>query len=121
MTELEQKVLDAAREWLVDRVPCDDAEKALAAAVARTWPNNLACREDCTCGEVAECDECPTSAQLEALIAQWEYASMREFRFVSTRTSYKSHWLPLSKGKLPRPSARTREQLGPGYNLQLRP
>lgn len=72
MTEAEQKVLDAAREWLVERAPKGQAEKALAAAVARAWPDDLDCREDCTCGEADECDECPTRAQVEAQIAQWE-------------------------------------------------
>lgn len=72
MTEAEQKVLDAAREWLVERAPRDAAEKALAAAVARAWPEDLAYRENCTCGEADQCDECPSRAQAEAQIAQWE-------------------------------------------------
>lgn len=71
-TNLEKKVLAAANQWLVDRVPSDPAEKALAAAVARAWPDDLGTRESCPCGESETCDECPTAAEMEALVARWE-------------------------------------------------
>lgn len=76
MTELERKVLDAAREWFLERSPRDAAEKVLAVAVARAWPEDLACREDCTCGESESCDECPTRAETEAQIMQWTKESI---------------------------------------------
>lgn len=75
MTDAEQKVLDAAREWMTERFPGDAAEKSLAAAVARAWPEDLPCREDCACGAPDECDECPTRAEVETLIAKWERES----------------------------------------------
>jgi len=73
MTELERKVLDAAREWLTERSPRDATEKALFAAVARAYPEDLDVRETCDCGE--ECDECPTAAQVEAMIERCERES----------------------------------------------
>ncbi len=75
MIDAEQRVLDAARDWFTERAPGDAAEKALAVAVARAWPEDLACREDCTCGESESCDECPTRAETEAQIKRWEQES----------------------------------------------
>lgn len=74
MTDLERKVLDAAKEWLTDRWPNDRAEKALAAALCRAYPEEQHSRETCPCGE-PECDECPTAAQAEAMIVRWETES----------------------------------------------
>jgi len=71
-TNLEKKVLVAANQWLVDRRPKDPAEKALAAAVMRAWPEELVTRETCPCGESETCDECPTAAEMEVLVTQWE-------------------------------------------------
>lgn len=87
MTEAERKVLDAAREWLVERSPKDSAEKALAAAVARAWPGEIGCKENCTCGESDECDECPTAAEAEATIRRWEgeVAGLRSLGLHPTR------------------------------------
>lgn len=75
MTGLEQKVLEAAREWLTERSPKDVSEKRLAAAVARLWPDDFQTKETCTCGESTECDECPSAAEVEAGIAKWEQES----------------------------------------------
>jgi hypothetical protein len=75
MTEEERRVLDAAREWLTERSPKDATEKALFAAVARAYPEDLDVRETCDCGD-NECDECPTAAQVGAMIAQCERESM---------------------------------------------
>lgn len=72
MTNLEQKVLDAAREWLTERAPQDQAEKALFSAVLRAYPQDAATKETCGCGDEAECDECPTAAQVEAMVAACE-------------------------------------------------
>lgn len=74
MTELEQKVIAAAREWLTERQPHDVAEKALFAAVLRAYPQDAATRETCDCGD-DECDECPTAAQVEAMIQKCEAES----------------------------------------------
>jgi hypothetical protein len=73
MTEKERRVLEAAREWLIERHPKDQAEKALFAAVLRAYPGDASVRERCDCGE--ECDECPTAAQVEAMIRACETAS----------------------------------------------
>lgn len=75
ITEAERKVLDAAREWMTERVPADREAKSLAAAVARAYPEDMAVREDCTCGESETCDECPTRAEVEAMVALWERES----------------------------------------------
>ena len=72
MTEQEQKVLNAAREWLTERQPRDKAEKALFAAVLRAYPQDADTKETCTCGDQKECDECPTAAQVEAMISACE-------------------------------------------------
>lgn len=70
MTDAERKVLDAAREWLTERQPRDDAEKALFAATLRAYPKDAHTRETCDCGE--ECDECPTAEQVEAMVVACE-------------------------------------------------
>lgn len=75
MTDLEQKVLDATREWLTDRIPHSPASKALAAAVARAFPDDMETRETCVCPDKDECDECLTAAEMEALIQKWERES----------------------------------------------
>jgi hypothetical protein len=75
ITESERKVLDAAKEWLTERQPRDLAEKALFAAVLRAFPEEAHTRETCDCGE--ECDECPTAAQVEAMIVACESAEAR--------------------------------------------
>lgn len=66
LTNGERKVLEAAKEWLTERRPIDLAEKTLFAAVLRAYPEEAQTRETCDCGE--ECDECPTAAQVEAMI-----------------------------------------------------
>lgn len=71
-SDLKQKVLDAAREWMTERQPHDRAEKELFVAAARAWPEDLACKEDCDCGEQDECDECPSRAQTESALARLE-------------------------------------------------
>jgi hypothetical protein len=71
-TLLQQAVLDAARAWLTDRNPSDIMEKALAVAICRAWPGEMAGKEDCKCGEADTCDECPTRAEAEAVVARWE-------------------------------------------------
>lgn len=75
MTELEQKVLDAAREWLIDRWPSGPAEKALAAAVARAWPGDLNTRERCPCRQRRTCSECLSAREMEIMIKRWERES----------------------------------------------
>lgn len=75
ITEAERKVLDAAREWMTERVPKDREAKALAAAVARAYPEDMPAWEDCTCGESETCDECLTRAEVEALVLRWERES----------------------------------------------
>lgn len=72
ISDLENKVLSAANQWLVDRSPKDPLEKALAAAIARAWPEELGSRETCKCDDSANCDECPTAAEVEAMIFRWE-------------------------------------------------
>ena len=74
MTELEQKVLAAAREWLTERQPIDSAEKALFAAVLRAYPGDANTKETCECGD-DDCDECPTVAQVEAMVLECERAA----------------------------------------------
>jgi hypothetical protein len=73
-TELQQRIMDAVREWMVERAPRDVAEKALSAAAARMWPDDIQTKETCRCGD-PECDECPTAVQVEAQIARWESES----------------------------------------------
>lgn len=75
ISDLESKVLSAANQWLVDRVPKDPAEKALAAAIARAWPEEIGTREGCNCGDSENCGECPTAAELEVVVARWERES----------------------------------------------
>jgi hypothetical protein len=75
MTPAERKVIEAAREWLTERIPKDQAEKALFAAVFRAFPEDMHTRETCGCGE--ECDECPSAAQAEAMIAACERACVQ--------------------------------------------
>lgn len=72
MSDLEQKVLDAARDWIVERAPVDIYEKALAAAIARAWPEVLGGKETCGCGDGQNCDECPSAAEIEAMVSLWE-------------------------------------------------
>lgn len=69
-----RKVLLAAREWLTERQPRDQAEKALFAAVLRAYPEDADTRESCDCGDEG-CDECPTAAQVEAMLVQCERES----------------------------------------------
>lgn len=68
----EHHVLEAAKEWLTDRHPRDIGEKRLAIAVYRCFPDAFDTKENCTCGEQATCDECPTVAHIEDLLVQWE-------------------------------------------------
>lgn len=75
ITELELKVLDAAREWLIERNPQDPSSKALFAAVCRAYPGDLSAKEDCNCGEQDDCDECLPRAQIEAMVRQCEIDS----------------------------------------------
>lgn len=72
MTDAEQKVLDAAREWLEERTPHDVGEKRLFVALARAFPADVAGKEACKCGEADSCDECLTGAQVEALLVKME-------------------------------------------------
>jgi hypothetical protein len=69
----EQKIIDAAREWVTERSPKDSTEKALFAAVFRAFPEDMHIRESCGCGD-GECDECPTAARAEAMIKMCEAA-----------------------------------------------
>lgn len=71
-TEAEQKVLNAAREWIADRQPKSREEKVLFVAVARCWPEDMPGKEGCTCGEQDDCDECESSAEIEAAIQRFE-------------------------------------------------
>lgn len=75
MIEAEQKLLDVAREWLTERVPQDQAEKALFAAVLRAYPQDANTREACDCDCKDECEECPTAAQVECMIRACEAVS----------------------------------------------
>lgn len=77
MTDLERKALEAAKEWLIDRWPSDQAEKALAAALYRAYPEDAHTRENCPCGDPG-CDECPTAEQSEAMVERWETQSAVE-------------------------------------------
>lgn len=72
MTNLERKVLEAARHWLCDRTPEDADEKALAVAVLKAFPEDAAGKEACDCGEQDSCDECATGAEIQAMIRRWE-------------------------------------------------
>jgi hypothetical protein len=72
MTAEQQMVLDAARDWTIERTPADRDEKALFVAVARCFPADFVGKEQCTCGEQDGCDECPTTAQIEAAVAAME-------------------------------------------------
>lgn len=75
LADLERKVLAAAREWLTERAPKDQAEKALFAAVLRAYPQDAATKETCGCGDEADCDECPTAAQVESMVLACERES----------------------------------------------
>lgn len=70
MNDLERNVLGAAREWLTERQPTDAAEKRLFAAVLRAYPEDANTRETCECGESGECEECPSAAQVKAMVRQ---------------------------------------------------
>jgi hypothetical protein len=72
LVDLERKVLDAAREWLIERNPLDPSSKALFVALCRAYPGDLAAKEDCNCGEQDDCDECMSRVQIEALVRQLE-------------------------------------------------
>jgi len=67
-----RKILEAAKEWMVDRIPNDPAEKMLAVAIFRAYPEERCTRETCECAESETCDECPTDAQVETTISAWE-------------------------------------------------
>jgi hypothetical protein len=71
MDGLKLKVLDAAREWLTERQPRDRDEKALFAAILRAYPDDAHTKESCDCGN-NECEECPTTAQVEAMVRACE-------------------------------------------------
>lgn len=78
-TELERKVVDAARDWLAERVPRNSEEKALFAALYRAYPEDFAIREECGCEDHTECDcdDCPpTRAALEKFVQECERDSM---------------------------------------------
>jgi hypothetical protein len=75
MTDLEKKVLDAAREWLIERHPRDLQEKTLFAAVLRAYPRDAHTRETCDCDEKEDCDECLSAAQVEAMVQECERAA----------------------------------------------
>lgn len=74
MTKAEQKVLKAARAWTTERVPQDQSEKHLFAAVFRAYPEDASVRENCTCDHKDECEECPTAEQVESMIEACEAA-----------------------------------------------
>ena len=69
---LELKVLQAARDWMIERTAGDVYEKALVVAIARAWPEELFGKETCKCGDSKNCDECPSIAEIEALICRYE-------------------------------------------------
>lgn len=72
MTPEQQKVLDTAREWACERNPKDPSSKALYLAVARCFPDDYLGKEHCTCGEQDDCDECATTAEIQASLAALE-------------------------------------------------
>jgi hypothetical protein len=72
VTEAEQRVLNAAREWMVDRKPIGPAEKELFVALCRTYPEDIHTRETCECEERETCDECLSADAAESAIEQME-------------------------------------------------
>lgn len=68
----DQAVIDAAREWMVERSANDPAEKALALAVLKAFPEDIHTRENCDCGQAGECDECLPAAAIPALLKSLE-------------------------------------------------
>ena len=70
-----QAIIDMARDWLAERAPNDPAEKRLAAAIYRAFPNEAQVKEDCSCDDPAGCDECLSRADADSLAQRWEAAS----------------------------------------------
>ena len=62
-------IANAAREWLEDRVICSETEKALARAILQLFPEDALTKENCDCRDREECDECPSQAALDAMLA----------------------------------------------------
>jgi hypothetical protein len=71
-TQAEQRVLEAAREWLTELSPETKEEKALFIAVARCWPEEMAGKEACGCGEQEACGECASASEIEAHLQRLE-------------------------------------------------
>lgn len=65
-------IVDAARDWIADRQPKDKDSKVLFLAVCRAFPEDLAYKENCTCGDPEDCDECFTRDQTEAALQKLE-------------------------------------------------
>ncbi len=70
-----QAIIDRARDWLTERAPNDPAEKRLAAAIYRAFPNEAQIKENCSCDDPAGCDECLSRADADALAQRWDAAS----------------------------------------------
>lgn len=70
--ELREALIAAARNWFCECNPKGTDEKQLAVAVARAFPEDCQGKDTCTCGESDGCEECMTTAEIEARICQWE-------------------------------------------------
>lgn len=68
----DQAVIDAAREWIVERAAKDPAEKALALAVLKAFPEDIHTRETCGCEDADECDECLPVSAIPAILKSLE-------------------------------------------------
>lgn len=67
----DQAIIYAAREWMIERTPKDDAEKALMLALMKGFPQDIHTRESCDCG-VSDCEECLPAAAIPNMLKSLE-------------------------------------------------
>lgn len=65
---LNHRIVEAAREWLEDRVPHSRVEKQLVVTLYDAFPGDFDTKENCSCDLKPDCDECLSAAELRAAI-----------------------------------------------------
>lgn len=68
----DQAVIAAAREWMVERTAKDPAEKSLALAIFKAFPEDIQTRENCDCEFGEDCDECIPASAVPAMLKSLE-------------------------------------------------
>ena len=77
---LHYRIVEAAREWLEDRVPHSQTEKQLMVTLYDAYPEDFTVKEGCACEEKGECEECLCATELRAAIDRMRDECREPFR-----------------------------------------